>query len=486
VHGPFGALVEGPDLARETAGDDEERLAKRVGAFHALRSLNRAGRRGRVAVRVARRNADGSVEAMSDVRMVPGAGPTGGTTTLPIVELAETLIASLEDEVRLDHYYDIDAALRDEVPLLETVALYLIEGRAVRSDHLMLYRDAIFSGGQRIRQGVVLDVRALADWLSQTVLGGSELGGRVSPDFFVSFPPERRRAAAHVYMHRFSEPFGDLAVRLALPPLQIAAGATYLYTTAGLLVLAGSIGLFALYHMVSVTVRYAERRSNFAAAVSHELKTPLTAIRMHSEMLRDGMVPDAKKRDDYYATITSESERLTRLIDNVLEFSRLEQGTRDMNVVSAAIGPVVRDVARNLEGHAANAGFSIELEIDDNLPAVRFERDAVVQIIYNLVDNALKYASGAQEKIVRLHCVRAGEAVRLIVRDSGPGVSVKHLRKIFDPFYRGGSEMTRTAKGTGIGLALVKGLADRMGAAVSGKNAEGGGFEVSLTFRTSG
>jgi len=482
LHGAFEVLVEEGDTPADEAGADEARLARRLGAFEALRSLNRSGRRGRIAVRVSRRSPEGGVEPAGSLRSVQIGRHRDGLDALPIAQIAESLIASLEDEVRLDRYFDVDAAIRDETPPLELVALYPMEGRTVGSDHLILYRDAIFSG-QRFRQGVVLDVRALADWLIQTVLGGSELGGRVTPDFFIDFPSERRVAAAYVYMHRFSEPFGDLALRLILPPLQSAEGTTYLYTIAGLLVLAGSVGLFALYHMVGVTVRYAERRSNFAAAVSHELKTPLTAIRMHSEMLRDGMVPDDEKRSDYYATITAESERLTRLIDNVLEFSRLEQGTREMNIVTAPIGSVVRDVARNLEGHVASAGFRLDIEIDDDLPPVRFERDAVVQILYNLVDNALKYARDAQEKVVHLRCARAGETVRLTVRDAGPGVAAKHLRKVFEPFYRAGSELTRTAKGTGIGLALVKGLAGRMGAAVSGKNASGGGFEVSLTFR---
>ena len=103
---------------------------------------------------------------------------------------------------------------------------------------------------------------------------------------------------------------------------------------------AGS-GSLALYRMVSVTVSYAERRSNFVAAVSHELKTPLTAIRMYGEMLRDGIVPAEAKRAEYYRHITVESERLSRLINNVLEFSRLEKGTRQMSLVTGSLGPVV-------------------------------------------------------------------------------------------------------------------------------------------------
>jgi signal transduction histidine kinase len=236
--------------------------------------------------------------------------------------------------------------------------------------------------------------------------------------------------------------------------------------------------------MVAVRVRFAERRSNFVAAVSHELKTPLTAIRMYGEMLRDGMVGDDGKRQEYYGTITAESERLTRLINNVLEFSRLEQGTREMSLVAGPIGPVVREAAGILQPHAREVGFHIEVEVEDGLPPVRFDRDAVQQVVFNLVDNALKYARDAGDRVIAVRCFREGDGVAVAVRDRGPGVPARHLAKIFEPFYRGENELTRTAKGTGIGLALVRGLADTMGAAVTGRNLADGGFEVALSFRT--
>src|SRR5439155_23440190 len=149
--------------------------------------------------------------------------------------------------------------------------------------------------------------------------------------------------AAFVYQHRFAEPFADLTARLALRPLPGVGSVTYVYALCGLLLATGVLGLAALYRMVSVVVTFAERRSNFVAAVSHELKTPLTAIRMYGEMLRDGMVPSDAKRDEYYRHITVESERLSRLINNVLEFSRLEKGTRDVTLATAPLAPVVRE-----------------------------------------------------------------------------------------------------------------------------------------------
>ena len=110
----------------------------------------------------------------------------------------------------------------------------------------------------------------------------------------------------------------------------------------------GGAGLYAIHRTAAVAVHYAERRSNFVAAVTHELKTPLTAIRMYAEMLRDGLVSSDDKRQEYYGTITGESERLSRLVDNVLEFSRLEGGRRELATAVGSLGPVLEEVAEKL------------------------------------------------------------------------------------------------------------------------------------------
>jgi signal transduction histidine kinase len=249
-----------------------------------------------------------------------------------------------------------------------------------------------------------------------------------------------------------------------------------------LLVAVGFAGLFALYRMVAVALRFAEQRSNFVAAVSHELKTPLTAIRMYGEMLRDGLVSTDEKRAEYHRTITAESERLSRLIDNVLEFASSERGERPL---ALRIGPVGAEMARlcdALRPHAAEAGFTLELNAPSGLPAVAFDHDSVAQILVNLVDNALKYARGCSRRVVRIECVEEGGGVALRVRDFGPGVAPHEVGRVFDLFQRGESELTRTTRGTGLGLALVRSLSRRMGARASARNAEGGGFEVSVVF----
>jgi signal transduction histidine kinase len=203
---------------------------------------------------------------------------------------------------------------------------------------------------------------------------------------------------------------------------------------------------------------------------------------MYGEMLRDGLVPSEEKRAEYYATITDESERLSRLIDNVLEFSRLEQKRRDLRLVVGSLSEAIRDAAEKLRTHIEREGFRLELDLDDGLPAVQFDRDAVTQLVFNLVDNALKYARHAEKREIEIGLHLENERVELRVRDFGPGVPEEQLRRVFEPFYRIGEELTRTTEGTGIGLALVKELAEGMGARVLGHNATGGGFEVSIAF----
>jgi signal transduction histidine kinase len=200
-------------------------------------------------------------------------------------------------------------------------------------------------------------------------------------------------------------------------------------------------------------------------------------------MLRDGLVASEAKRDEYYRHITVESERLSRLINNVLEFSRLERGTRQLSLVTGSVEPVVREAAELLRRHVEGAGFDLRVDVDGELPPVRFERDALMQVLFNLVDNAVKYARDATTKRITLRCRGDRGDVHLAVRDHGPGVAAQHLGKIFEPFYRGESELTRRSKGTGLGLALVRDLAAHMGARVGGRNVPEGGFEVEIVFR---
>lgn len=449
---------------------DEKTPAKAVSAFDALRSLNKGvQQRG---ARVARR-----AEEYASAPLVAPSGPSSDLMDAPAAAGGRALTA-YERLPRPEN--EMDDRLASSKELL-TRELPPMTGRMVDHRDLLLHRTVV-QDTRGYQQGVLIDVSRLAMWLRDEVLAGSELEPYTSVSFESAFVPAAKLREGRVYAHRFAEPFDDVATRLVLRTLPGVGGPTYLRVLAALLVGASLLGLIALYRMVSVVISFAERRGNFVAAVSHELKTPLTAIRMYGEMLRDGIVPSEAKRDEYHRHITTEAERLSRLINNVLEFSHLEKGTRQVSLVNGSIAPVVEEIAELLRPHVAREGFELRVELEPDLPPVRFERDALVQMIFNLVDNAVKYAKDSTPRLVVLQGQRDGAGVRLTVRDHGPGVPSRHLGKIFEPFYRGESESTRRSKGTGIGLALVRGLADCMNATVAGANVSEGGFAVEIRF----
>jgi two-component system phosphate regulon sensor histidine kinase PhoR len=148
--------------------------------------------------------------------------------------------------------------------------------------------------------------------------------------------------------------------------------------------------------------------------------------------------------------------------------------------VTGALAPVVREAIELVRPHVEAEGFALRVEVDADLPAVRYERDALFQVLFNLVDNAVKYARDAGERLIVVRATPDGDGVRLAVRDGGPGVPERHLPHVFEPFYRGERELTRRSRGTGLGLALVRGLVERMGGRVDGRNVPGGGFEVTI------
>jgi signal transduction histidine kinase len=347
-------------------------------------------------------------------------------------------------------------------------------GRRPDARTLLLYRSVFRSEGA-VRQGLALDVAGLGEWLRAR--GPARVPGAtlVFAEDVADAP-----AAAYRYRHRFAEPFDALTASLALAPLGGVAGPGPLYALSALLALTATAGLFALYRMAALAMAFAERRSNFVAAVTHELKTPVTAIRLYGEMLRDDLVPSHDKRREYYRTITAESERLGRLVDDVLELARLEKGARPMQLTAGALGPVVDEAMELLRPQAERAGFALRTAVEPGLPRVRFDRDALLQVLGNLVDNALKYARGAREPAIEVACRQEAGRVWLAVRDHGPGVASAQLPLLFEPFHRGVDERVRTTQGTGLGLALVQRLVERMGGAVEGRNAPGGGFEVRI------
>jgi signal transduction histidine kinase len=338
------------------------------------------------------------------------------------------------------------------------------------------------------REGFVVDVPELLATVEDWVLGAQGLGALAALSLGAPPPEAAPASTGLVLSHRLAPPLDSIHVTLRLSQLDDDDAQATLVSLAALLAAAAVLGLLALYRTVAVRVQFAERQGNFVSAVTHELKTPLTAIRMYGELLRDDLVADDATRRDYYATITAESERLSRLIDNVLEHGRLRRGERAMQPRGADLQQLVREVVELLKPHAAQQRFTIELLPDGgaSLPEASVDTDAFKQVLFNVLDNALKYghADGAREgerRIVIEHRAQASEVV-VSVRDFGPGVPEPLLETVFEPFFRGQDELTRTQKGTGIGLSLVRDLVERMGGRVRALSRQPG-LEIEISLR---
>jgi signal transduction histidine kinase len=173
-----------------------------------------------------------------------------------------------------------------------------------------------------------------------------------------------------------------------------------------------------------------------------------------AEMLVHDRVPSPERQRKYYTSILKQSERLSHLINNILDFSKMEEGKRSFLFEKADIVPFVRDIVETFLQHTADQGFLIDLVIPEPLPDVVFDGEAMEQVVHNLLDNACKY-SGDSRKI-EVHLLSKGNKIVISVRDFGVGIKKEDLDKIFSRFYRAGEELTQTIKGSGIGLTIVK------------------------------
>jgi two-component system, OmpR family, phosphate regulon sensor histidine kinase PhoR len=286
-----------------------------------------------------------------------------------------------------------------------------------------------------------------------------------------------------LYQRQLSAPLGDLELRVDFGELSPGPGARMANWTAMVLLGVLLLGFLALYRLGLGQIRLARQQQDFVAAVSHELKTPLTSIRMYGELLREGWVPDDKRRE-YYAYIHDESERLSRLIGNVLQLARMERQELDLDCRKTSLNQVFDLLQSRLSAQIERAGFTAAFELDPAMAEreVSIDHDTLLQILINLVDNALKFSARSEHRQVDIR-VRADGAdhVLLSVRDHGPGVPRAQMRRIFDLFYRPGNGITRDTAGTGIGLALVRELTIAMGGTVEVVNREPGAeFRVRL------
>jgi signal transduction histidine kinase len=235
-------------------------------------------------------------------------------------------------------------------------------------------------------------------------------------------------------------------------------------------------GFVSLYRMGLSQISLARQQQDFVSAISHELKSPLTSIRMYGEMLKEGWA-DEEKRQSYYEFIHDESERLSRLISNVLQLAKITRNEPQFDLKPTNVGELMSATESKISNQIERAGFELRFKTinDADKATIKIDQDCFAQIIINLVDNAIKFSRNAENKVIEISSRVSGDSrVLFSVRDYGPGIPKDQLKKIFQLFYRSESELTRETVGTGIGLAIVHQLTLAMDGDVDMLNAEPG------------
>jgi len=256
------------------------------------------------------------------------------------------------------------------------------------------------------------------------------------------------------------------------------------YMILGALSLLMGAGMLLTYRNVAREFALAKLKSDFVSNVSHELRTPLALIRLYAETLELGRISSPGKRQEYYEIIRKESERLTSLINNILDFSRIESGKKEYSFRETDVADLVRSTLESYRYEIEQNGFQFEQKIANDLPQVWVDREAIARSLLNLVNNAVKYS--ATEKYLGVHLYRHNGGVKLEVVDHGIGIPAKEQHKIFEKFYRVGDPLVHNTKGSGLGLSLVRHIVRAHGGEVGVESEPGQGskFIITLPVRT--
>ncbi|HTA95849.1 MAG TPA: HAMP domain-containing sensor histidine kinase [Verrucomicrobiae bacterium] len=274
-------------------------------------------------------------------------------------------------------------------------------------------------------------------------------------------------------------PHWEVAAYLA-DPTALTRAACIANITIGLLiavlVLAIVIGSWLIVRNLNFELTLARQKTDFVSNVSHELKTPLTSIRMFSELLAEDRVDDSAKKKTYLNIITAEAARLTRLINNVLDFSRMESGEKKYNFQPCDLTDIVRSTVETFRPHLEANGFKFDCELSDASIFIHGDADALSQIIVNLLSNAEKYSDGKKEIMLQItHKQSPLPHAEIKVLDRGSGVPRGSEEKVFEKFYRAHDSLASGIQGSGLGLTIARQIARAHGGDVVCESREGGG-----------
>ena len=239
-----------------------------------------------------------------------------------------------------------------------------------------------------------------------------------------------------------------------------------------------AFGSYITVRTVQQEVEVARLKSRFVSTVSHEFRSPLTGIRQLAEMLSRGRVKDEEKRQAYYQMIVRESSRLSRLVENVLDFSRIEEARVEYQLEPLETAPWLRQAVREFQEEIADTGVSVVAEIPEELPFVRGDRQALSCAVHNLLDNAVKYS--VDSDTVWLQASSTGGKLAVRVRDRGVGIPERDQKHVFEKFFRGTGDGSAQVKGVGLGLSLVQHIVDAHGGSIGLTSEPGVGSEFTI------
>jgi signal transduction histidine kinase len=222
------------------------------------------------------------------------------------------------------------------------------------------------------------------------------------------------------------------------------------FLIAGILIFGLTFAIRAVTHELELT----KMKSDFVSTISHEFKSPLTSILQLAVMLKTKRVPSEARRQRYYDVLVEQSERLSLLIDNILDFTKMEEGKEKFEFEIIDISELLHEIVSTIQDRVRHEGFIIQAKICDYLPSIKVDRRSISQAINNLIDNAIKYSD--KKKQVNVHAFIEKQHLIITIQDYGIGIKKEETNKVFERFYRGGDELTRKVKGSGLGLTLVK------------------------------
>ena len=376
------------------------------------------------------------------------------------------------------------------VRLINTESTHSMEAeidffQAIVDSNYIIFHRTVRRGMDVFIQGFIVDARVYLTNLVKNEIEkykGVTKGSQQDPlvlafyhkkKSFVAFG-ERNNVTTELLSEPLQAPLSDITFKMFTT--QKAPGGEFVIFIGLLMLAVLAIGLISIYHVTQSRMKLAAKRQDFVSAITHELKTPLTAIKMYAELLQSSWVANEEKKQKYYGQIASEADRLSRLIQNVLNLSKLDGNRWNVQLRMDKPKRVLDDFVSTYSKNVEKQGFELTVSSDtdaDNI-SLMIDRDAVMQILMNLVDNSLKFSKTADYKMINVELRIKDTDMYLAVRDYGPGIPPSEMKKVFQEFYRVENEMTRQTSGTGIGLSMVKKLCTLCNMTIEIENANPG------------